>query len=1530
MTRRGLVAVVSALVLFNIGVAAVFAVYLVTGTTRGREQLRSLIVPIIASRVHGGSIYIGHLSGSLITNITIDSLAIRDKRGELLVSTGRVTVAYNPRDLMDQRVFITRADIEHPYVHLIEHETGKWNFQEIFAQPPSTTPIVPQNIKSRSLGDYIVVDSAHTRNASFIMTLPWHPDDTLHGAARDSIIKLHLTQPERAVVKTFDGYGRVYAWTNAKAFLTHARLADPDSDKKYGQRFLVDSLAADEFEPTFKFRSVRGDIRKLGDSLWFEIPHFDMPASTGTGKGKVWWGSDLPVRYDIAIHGDSVTLDDVNWVYPTLPKTGGGTLDLLIKNSCTCTDRKQLDIIDFKLANMDVRSTKSHLTGTMTFATGAPLLLVQNVDVKADPVDFELLRTINGKPYPEDWQGRLTGTVKARGGPLTHFFVDDARGSFDDAHVSGAVSRFSAKGELDILFPAFTAFHSFNVDVAQLDMRTVEFLFPKFPKIHGLISGTATLDSSWLDVRFYNANVFHTDGPGDPSHFTGSGRITYGDLMVYDVALNAEPLSLTMVAKSFPNPLRGLFSGPFRAKGTTPDLETSFSLQGDAGKLTFDGHLNIDSVGFGAHGRGDFALLDPAMLLENPKIPAGTFSGHYDVDAAAVTMADLHGTANVDIEKTDFDSVKVYPSFAHLKFGDGRMSIVDSVFVQTAAGTFIANGALGLPKGQRDSLRFTFALDSLGGLRRYISNPDTTRLGAAATLPDSLSGALTVSGVAAGTLDSVNVTGRVNGSNLYFNHERGEELSARFNITAAGPSVFGAVDVSVDTVTLAGVALDTIGAIIQFGDQSHARFSAGAHSQNGPSAAVAGGWTKNASGSQTVVVDSLGLAIGDARWHLTAPATATVDSTGSRVDSLVLRNRDSASIAISANIPNAGAAAGLIRASKLPLKDLGVLAQLTDTLTGVADVNATISGTKAIPQLVADATLSSVKWRGVDIDRVTSGATYKDDRFNANLSVLRGGQTAVAAYASLPIELTLPLKTKWRNDTISGFVRADSADLSIVQTIIGPSVKSVSGRLSAHLDATGTERAPVLTGTASITNGSAQVVPAGVTFSEISAHFTGGRNADGKDSISVDSLVATTRDKNTPTGHARINGWIKDVLASSGDPSFSLALGADQFHAYDKRSIADVYFSTPTRSDSIQLKGSVTYSTLTGALRVDRGALFLADRDLARKQGVLFQSANDSSSGSGRAASATLSKLMTNLQIQSVPVTLGNDVRLRSKDANVRLVGELQLETQTKTSTRSLDNEVLVPRLGLTGTLLTQNGTYNLNLGVVQREFQVLQGGTVTFDGPPENPSLDITARYQVKQVRDLAIDVKLQGRLIPFPGIYFSSNADYAISTSDIISYLLTGSPGFDFGANAGTSQILASVLAPTVSALAANQLRGSLGPWVDVFQLQFAQGNTNGTASGSGFNLNGTTIGAEKQFGNNVYVSINTGFCQFTNNSPTFNPLTGVGAKVEYRFDPRLSFKVAYDPSTQSRCGSSQALFELAPTPHNFSLSFSHAWRF
>ena len=136
MKRRSLVALVAAGVLVFLGLLAVSAVLFVTRTYRGREYVRSFAQPLIARAIKG-NLYLGHLGGSFLNQLTIDSIAIRDERGELFVSTGPITLDYNPRDILDARAFIRRATIEHPYVHVVQHNDYSWNFKKIFASGPS-------------------------------------------------------------------------------------------------------------------------------------------------------------------------------------------------------------------------------------------------------------------------------------------------------------------------------------------------------------------------------------------------------------------------------------------------------------------------------------------------------------------------------------------------------------------------------------------------------------------------------------------------------------------------------------------------------------------------------------------------------------------------------------------------------------------------------------------------------------------------------------------------------------------------------------------------------------------------------------------------------------------------------------------------------------------------------------------------------------------------------------------------------------------------------------------------------------------------------------------------------------------------------------------------------------------------------------------------------------------------------------------------------------------------------------------------
>jgi translocation and assembly module TamB len=289
-------------------------------------------------------------------------------------ASGPIRLSYDARDLFDRRILLSSLDAQHPFVHLRQHENGDWNWRRIF---PASVQKAQRN--ERGFGEYIVVDTSEIHNATVLLTLPWHPSDTLRGVKRDSAIRYELTRPDHEIRRTREGFARTWRWTNADAILGPTRVADPDT---LGRLFRLRNANFVENDPPFRFRNLSGTILNLGDSVFIDAQHFDLPGSTGTAHGSVVWGSDLPVRYYLHIVGDSVALADVAWVYPTMPTTGGGKMHLDIMSE------RNPQLLDYVLTDMDVRTTGSHLLGDMTFATGAPVLIVKNLDLQAAPVDF--------------------------------------------------------------------------------------------------------------------------------------------------------------------------------------------------------------------------------------------------------------------------------------------------------------------------------------------------------------------------------------------------------------------------------------------------------------------------------------------------------------------------------------------------------------------------------------------------------------------------------------------------------------------------------------------------------------------------------------------------------------------------------------------------------------------------------------------------------------------------------------------------------------------------------------------------------------------------------------------------------------------------------------------------------------------------------------------------------------------------------------------------------------------------------------
>ncbi|CAN5251984.1 hypothetical protein BH09GEM1_BH09GEM1_15730 [soil metagenome] len=1531
MTRRNLIALVSLCVLVALGSIVVGVAVFATQSEYGQKAMSSAIQARVKASIHG-KVHIGRVSGNFLTGVTIDSLELRDDEDSLVVATGRVTVQYDPRDLVDRRLYLRNVELNHPTVVLRQHENWSWNYRRLFGiVPGKTKPRSPE----RGFGDFIILDSVHIRQGgSLRVTIPWHADDSLHGARKDSAIKANVARKDHEIRHTAEGITQTYRWTNAYAAISHARVNDPDSA---GIKVVVDTLNVLESTPPFRFRNLQAVARVLGDSAWFTSSHWDLPHSTGSAEGKVVWGSDLPVRYAVHVTADSAQLIDVGWVYPTLPTNGGGKMKIDIVNE------RDLTRIDYVLREMDVRTTKSHLRGTMTFDVGGPVLAVHDVKIQADPIDFDLLRTLNGKPFPADWQGTLTGTVTARGGPLTHFFVDASDIVFRDAHVKGAVSRLKGRGELDILFPAFTAFHDFHAQTSGFDLRTLVAIYPAFPRMTGVVKGSAVLDSSWLDVRISKADLTHTDGPTEPTHATGGGRVTYGtQFMRYDLDLQASPLSLTTLAKSYPKMvLRGSLSGPIHVSGVAPDLEVQADLAGPAGHIVYAGKADADSLGgYGATGAGYFDGLNVASLVGLTS-PGSRLTGTYRIDVNGDSLANLRGPALVRLTGSTVDNVRISQGYADVRFDRGVV-LIDTMRVQGEAGVLLARGSLGLTRSaEGDSLALAVDVDSLGGLRSYLS-PQVA--GAKKAIADTLTGSLALRAMVRGWLDSLDVRGSVTGKSLGAFGQRAEALQGTLAIRDVLGNLSGAVTLRGDTLLAGGMRLNTAAFVVNILSTEHSRFTGGALAASGSELRTAGD-IRASHDSASVRLDTLDVAIGASRWALLRPSNYLRSDAEIKLDTLLLGNGKGGLLSGFIDAPATAAVRVRLRADSIPLADVGVLGRLPSELGGRMSFDANVTGTRAAPAITALARMRDVRYEGLSTEVIAVNAGYAADRIEFEANMIRGARSVLDATLSYPAKVTL-FSMETTDDSLHGRVHADSIDLAMVEAL-STKMQNATGHVALDLQVSGRPDRPHLGGSATIANGAFEIPDAGVKLAQINGEI----DVDAvHDSLSIRRLHMVSP---VNRGTASISGSV--VYRDLENPVLDLRLDASGLRAVDKRGLARLDVSTDT--SGVTLTGTPAAATLAGAVNVDRGTIYIPE--LIRTQVVDitpedFAQLFDTTDVRNRSLMPQPpGALVEHLRLRGVSVRLGDDVWLRSREANIKLGGSLNVtrtrderETTRSTIARGATGDSARYKLALSGSLSADRGTYTLDLTAVQREFQV-QSGRITFFGTPDfNPEIDVTALYNVKQGNraDIGIKARIFGPFYPQPALDLSSTDAY-LSPSDLVSYLVTGRASFEQGGlDVAASQRAAEFLLPTVNATVSRALRDQLGGFVDLIQIQSGAAIdplAGGDAASSPFRsfLYSTRLGGEKQIKDRLFLSFSTGLCQLRGSEDTSQQgvngfVNAIEGKLEYRFPllapDRLALRAGREPAASAlRCGNDRVRGFVA-TPQQWGFSVFRSWAF
>lgn len=1248
-------------------------------------------------------------------------------------------------------------------------------------------------------------------------------------------------------------------------------------------RAIVRHLGVTSQDPPVTVRHAEGAVRIWGDSLSFALPLVRLPATRASAEGRVRWDAGAPPeRLAILVRADTIGFGDIAWITPLVPRGGRGRAVLRIRDGLAGGAMR------FAIDSLVASATGSQVRGRFVAEVGDSVA-IRDLDLLLEPLDFALVRELFGDSVPaQPWDGALRGRIRAAGGPLDRWRLDPSTLEFEDRRAGGARSRITVAGELDLL-AATARLQPLDVVLDSLDVRTVGAVTPLADSLDGFLTGRVRLDGPLDDYRFSGLDLTHRVRDLPHSKIRGEGRIALDTATAWlEATLLLDQVGVAAFGPAFtPERLRGTVSGRLTVSARGDSVAVATALADADARFSFVGATSMDTARLVIRGVAQSTRFDARRYLADRTLPA------HRITARAVLGIDGSWLEPAGPMEIALDSISEFAGFS-IRDARARLALepggirVDSLVVDAPVGRLSANGRLSRDPALRDTLRFVAAIDSVALLRGLL--PDS--LGDA--WADSLAGRLRLNGIAFGSFDTLDIRTEWEGVSLRVGSSaadsiRGELFLLEFPSATRGLATFDAVNAEVS-----GLPIHRISAEATVRDPRWADASVRLHA--GDSLFVSARLDlRSTTDSLRIRFDSLD-AVSHAvsrsvRWRLSKPATLVSTATRLQLDSLRLLGSDGASVDLVAQLDSGGPVSASIRAVRVPLADAAFTGLIPAGVEGLVSMDAEITGTSRSPSLRGTGALDAVRVEGRPAPALALRASYDRRMLEVELrgrspdpAVVRD---AFLLSAALPLDLALEARTleqrKLDQDVFIRFV-ADGTSLAGFDALL-PGVSELQGGFDADLLVSGRWGALEPRGVFLVRDG-AFAVP---------ALRTGFRDVLMDIALTPDSVIfhrVRLADERSPSDSASLEGaFFRRGTRWNAD----LRTFARNLRVIDNPSLAEADVSWQLR-----LRGQVDTLVLGGEITVPNANAFVG-----RQRAIL----NVEPVGSQATA---VSRYIP--RIDNLTVRLGNEVRLRSPEANVQLTGDIAV-----TGTLRDPN--------VRGDILATRGTYRLDLGPLQRTFHV-DSGVVRMNGPTDiPPTLDIHTSYLVRQAE--REDVKIGARLIGTvrePRLVLSSgDLGSTASETEIISYLLFGAPSFALD-NSGTWAVrtATAALVPSLGGAVERALGGRL-PFISDLQVTTVAGNspTNFTLNSFEGLLNSLALTAGTQLGTDSYLNLSGGVCRGENRAAS-SPARWFGVAVEYRPRERLSALLSLNPGSTpcNRVGTFSQIYQ-------FGLDLYRDWR-
>jgi translocation and assembly module TamB len=1406
--------VVTALVAAGVvGALVVGAAAALAFTGPGRQLLRDLAQRQLQGAVDGAA-RVGAVRILSLHSVEVRDVELDDPAGRRVIAVARLRATVSPFGLLLGRYRFRDVRAVRPEVSLVQDSTGRWNVERLFRAVPSGAP---------SHGARPLVDLRDAR--------------VVDGA-------VSLRPYGRRLPLRLDG---------VNVDLRRLRVSDPDSTALIAE---VRNVAVRVRDPAVQVKRASGQVVVDADSAGFRFDALELPGGVLSLHAVVRSGGGR-TAYDATVDADRFRFEDLAWIAPELPRSGGGTVRLHAS-----ADGEGRSVWEFRDA--DVRIGDSRVRGELRFAAGGRGGgRVDTLDLTAEPLDLALLAPLLG-PIP--LHGEVRGTVRGSGLMSDLEVVTDL--VFTDAGAPGRpVSAVSGRGRLAIGGPAGVAFRGFSVSPADVSLATVAGIAPVVT-LRGRVRADGTLEGPWNDVAFDGA-LTHSDGPGPVSAARGTARLALGDTTRVRADLAMDSLSFDDLARSYTGiPLRGSLAGRVRVDGPVTGLAVDGDLAGPAGSVVVGGTVGGQDAGAVVRLRGRFADVDLRGHVTGA--PPTALAGSFETDllVPADSGAATHGTASVTFDRSRVAGFTVSRAGFGLSLGSEAVRL-DTLYVEHPGLAIDAAGTLGLPGKPPGEVRVAIRADTLSALAP-IARWLRAESGDSATGPTDLYGTGRLDGRFAGTTDAWAFAGEFDVPGFAFGDYAALGLRGSIDYRSGAVRTWVGLMARADSLTLAGmryggVRVTTAGPP----DAMAARIEA---SLPGDAPLRAAGVLGLDSVGVRVHLDSAVIGLPSATWTLAHAAEVLVGADSVTVDSLEFRSTAGGRVGFEGSLPVGGTGDFALVADSVPVSDLYTLAQRdTAGVGGFLSVASHLTGTAAAPTIEAYLTLADGRFGDFRTPLVDGLFRYGDRLLTLKGGLWRGPEKVLSVRGSVPVDLSLTsAERRQLPGPLEIRVQADSVDLSAVD-VFTTLVSDVRGVLTADVAVQGSWDQPSLTGRVRISHGEVTIPALGQRLRGIEVRLeTSGNRIH----------LAQARIGGGP-GTLDIEGDV--VLQDLTRPALDLTLQARGFQALNRRDFAGL-----TGTGTLRLTGPFLGARLTGHLTVDEG--YLAFADLVEKRIVNlddpeFRAVVDSNLAEasilGPAAEVVF---LDSLRIDSLRVTMGPSVWLRSSEANIQLAGDLRI-------TKSVEN-VLNP-YRLDGTLRAERGTYRLTVGPTSKDFQVTRGEVRFFGTPDLNPQLDIAAEHTVRSVRgaDLVVRARIGGTLLE-PILTLESDQRPPLSETEIVSYLLFGRPSSELlggGTGVRSEQAVLQGAVAGLAGIAAGQLEqtlvADLGLPIDYIAIR------PGTAG----DLLGTLqVEAGRQIGERTFLSVNAPLCEVRRGQL-------LGATLAYRLGRAWRLEASVEPVLQ-----------------------------